>query len=223
MIYIRKFISADIFSSLLNDIFVTGFLIRIRNMADATDIAKKLTEKIVTLPAQELNALASILVRIEVHKGEMILREGMIATDFYYIESGLLRQFYYKGERDVTEHFASEKQFAVCILSLFRQEPTKLIVEALENVVIYLIPYVKLLALTEKYTLLATFLRKMFEDSLCISQEKADSWRFETARERYNRFLIEFPEAAKRASINHIASYLLMTPESLSRVRAGVL
>ena len=49
-----------------------------------------------------------------------------------------------------------------------------------------------------------------------LSQEKADSWRFESARKRYLRFQQEYPEAAKRASVNHIASYLLMTPESLS-------
>jgi CRP-like cAMP-binding protein len=192
-------------------------------MNEELAVAKSLTEIILPLPQEEVEVLASILKRKEVHKGEIILREGMIASDFYYIESGMLRQFYFKGKHDITEHFANEKQCAVCILSLFRQEPTRLIVEALENGVIYLIPYSKLLELTEKYSLLASFLRKMLEDSLCISQEKADSWRFETARERYNRFLTEFPQAAKRASINHIASYLLMTPESLSRVRAGAL
>ena len=64
---------------------------------------------------------------------------------------------------------------------------------------------------------------KILEWALMLSQEKADSWRFESARKRYLRFQQEYPEAAKRASVNHIASYLLMTPESLSRVRAGVL
>jgi hypothetical protein len=61
------------------------------------------------------------------------------------------------------------------------------------------------------------------EGSLMLSQYKADSWRFETSRERYARFVRDYPEIARRASVNHIASYLLMTPESLSRVRAGVL
>ena len=51
-----------------------------------------------------------------------------------------------------------------------------------------------------------------------LSQYKADSWRFETSRERYARFVRDYPEIARRASVNHIASYLLMTPESLSRV-----
>ena len=59
--------------------------------------------------------------------------------------------------------------------------------------------------------------------SKIVSQVKADSWRFETARERYTRLLEQQPEVIKRAPLSHIASYLLMTPETLSRVRAGVL
>ena len=186
-------------------------------------IAKTFSMSFVSLPNEELEALAAILRRKDVHKGEIVVKEGDVVRDIIYIQSGLLRQYYYKDDRDITEHFGCEKQGALCIMSLFREEPTKLIVEALENGVIYFIPYAKLIEISQKYHLLAIFLRKMLEASLIISQEKADSWRFETARERYNRFLTEFPEAAKRASINHIASYLLMTPESLSRVRAGVL
>ena len=60
------------------------------------------------------------------------------------------------------------------------------------------------------------------ENNLILHQVKADSWRFESARERYERFLREFPTVAGRASVNDMASYLLMTPESLSRVRSAV-
>lgn len=59
-------------------------------------------------------------------------------------------------------------------------------------------------------------------NNLILHQVKADSWRFESARERYERFLREFPTVAGRASVNDMASYLLMTPESLSRVRSAV-
>ena len=58
---------------------------------------------------------------------------------------------------------------------------------------------------------------------LIVSQVKADSWRFESARERYNLLLETHPEIIKRAPLAYIASYLLMTPETLSRVRSGVL
>jgi CRP-like cAMP-binding protein len=135
----------------------------------------------------------------------------------------MLRQFYYKNGRDVTEQFACERQGVLCIASLFKKENTKLMVEALESGVIYLIPYFKLIELSGQYPLLATLLRKILESSLILSQEKADSWRYETAHERYSRFLKENPVAARQVSINHLASYLLMSPETLSRVRAGEL
>ena len=64
------------------------------------------------------------------------------------------------------------------------------------------------------------FYRKILEFSLIVSQVKADSWRFETAHERYNKLMRYQPEVIKRAPLSHIASYLLMTPETLSRVRA---
>ena len=59
------------------------------------------------------------------------------------------------------------------------------------------------------------FYQKILEYSLIVSQIKADSWRFESARERYNLLLETHPEIIKRAPLAHIASYLLMTPETL--------
>ncbi len=82
--------------------------------------------------------------------------------------------------------------------------------------------YLEFKRLAETNTAIAMLLCKILESSLILSQEKADSWRYETARERYDRFIREYPDAAKRASVNHISSYLLMTPETLSRIRASI-
>lgn len=98
-----------------------------------------------------------------------------------------------------------------------------MLVEAMEDSTILLMPYEKFISLAQRYPQIAKLLRKILEESLIMSQQKADSWRYETVHERYERFQREYPDAAKRASVNHIASYLLMTPESLSRVRAGKL
>jgi len=176
-----------------------------------------------SLPTKELHELASIIESHTLAKGEIFLENGQIARDFVYVESGMIRQFYYKKQHDITEHFSCEGTLAFCILSLFKKQPTNLMIEALEPSHIYLIPYSKLEDLTLHYPHIALLYQRILEWALMLSQEKADSWRFETARERYTRFINDFPEAAKRASVNHIASYLLMTPESLSRVRAGAL
>ena len=192
-------------------------------MKEALKIASNLSNSLYKLDQEELELLASIVQLKEVSKGELLLKEGEIAKHIYWVGTGMLRQFYYKDGRDVTEHFACEGHGALCITSLFTKEGTALMVEALEDGIIFLMSYYKLIKLSEKNIQIAGLLRKLLERSLIISQVKADSWRYETVRERYERFLKEYPDAAKRASVNHIASYLLMTPESLSRVRAGLL
>ncbi len=167
--------------------------------------------------------LENILICKEIQKGELILNEGEICHDIIFVGKGMLRQFYYKNGKDVTEHFSYEGCTVMCIESLLKQEPTRLMVEALETSTIYLLPYHTLLNLIERSAEINLFYRRVLEYSLIVSQVKADSWRFETARERYHLLQKNHPEIIKRAPLSHIASYLLMTPETLSRVRAGIL
>lgn len=70
----------------------------------------------------------------------LLLEEGRIARHFHYVESGMLRQYYYKNGHDITEHFSCEDDLVFCIISLFRQEPTRLMIEAIEPTVVYDIP-----------------------------------------------------------------------------------
>lgn len=167
--------------------------------------------------------LEEILVRREVEKGELLLKDGQVSHNIVLVGKGMLRQFYYKNGKDVTEHFSYEGCIVICIESTLKKEPTHLMIEALEDSVVYLLPYDKLILLTEISWEINMFYRKILEYSLIVSQIKADSWRFETARERYSQLMEQQPEVIKRAPLSHIASYLLMTPETLSRVRSGIL
>lgn len=187
------------------------------------EMARRFFRRLHELPPEELQQVAGLFVRREVHKGEILLGEQDIAKDIFFVEKGLLRQFYFKEGRDITENFACDGDGAMCIVSLFTGHRNCLQLEALEDGVVWTVSYAGLVDLSEHYLHIARLLRHLLEGSLILSQYKADSWRFETSRERYARFLRDYPEVARRATVNHIASYLLMTPESLSRVRAGVL
>lgn len=167
--------------------------------------------------------LEEVLIRREISKGEIALNEGQTCREIVFVGKGILRQFYYKNGKDVTEHFSYEGCTIICIESFLKQEPTRLMVEALEPSVVYMFPYDMVQKLIEQSREINAFYRKVLEYSLIVSQIKADSWRFETARERYNLLMEHHPEVIKRAALSHIASYLLMTPETLSRVRSGVL
>lgn len=174
------------------------------------------------LSDEERRALSDILVVQKVRKKQMVVKDGQICHYMFYVCKGLLRQFYFKNGREITEHFTCEGNIAYCIESIFKNKPSHLMMEALENSELCLIPYAGLVELSLLYKGIAEWLRHFLENNLILHQVKADSWRFESARERYERFLREFPTVAGRASVNDMASYLLMTPESLSRVRSAV-
>lgn len=187
------------------------------------ELARKFFGPDTPVKEDELHAFSDLIERKSLRKKEHLLQQGEISRHFILVESGMLRQYYLKNGKEVTEHFAVEGQPIWCIESLFLEAPTRLMVEVLEDGVFGLVPYAPFKDLAQKHSGIFQILIRMLQGSLVQSQQKADSWKFESARHRYERFLREYPEASKRASINHIASYLLLTPETVSRVRAGKL
>lgn len=192
-------------------------------METALHIVQKLTEQTVSVSREALEKLASILVKNEIKKGQNFLNEGEVCTQMGYVYKGLVRQYYYKNGKEMTEHFCCEEGVFICIESFLRQKPSRLVVEALENTIIYGIPHDPILKLAEECYEIEKVYRGLLENSLILSQVKMDMFRFESANERYNRLLREQPEIVRRAPLSYIASFLLMTPETLSRVRANVI
>ena len=94
--------------------------------------------------------IESILIREEYPKGVIALNEGEVAHELVFVGKGMLRQYYYKNGKDVTEHFSYEGCILMCIESLLKQVPTRLIIETLEPAVIYLFPYDKMMQLTKQ-------------------------------------------------------------------------
>ena len=190
---------------------------------DTRDIARELARKYSTMTHEELDVLESILVPMKFSKGQMILREGEICKHFYYVEKGLVRQFYFKNGKEITEHLGEDHGIIMCIESRFQEEPTKLQVEALEPTQIYALPRQKLEQVALHNVNIQILYRKILEESLIISQIHADLVRFETAQARYKRMCKLKPQVVLRAPLVYIASYLQMTPETLSRVRSSTL
>lgn len=187
------------------------------------DIARELARRYSTMTHDELDVLESILVPIKYAKGEIALSEGEICKNLLYIDKGLMRQFYFKHGKEVTEHLAQDHTIVMCIESLFKEEPTKLQIEAIEPTVVYALPKAELERVAMHNVNIQILYRKILEESLIMSQIHADLVRFETAQDRYKRLCKLMPQVVLRAPLVYIASYLQMTPETLSRVRASTL
>ena len=173
-------------------------------MDTAIFIARRIAAQSILLSEEAAQKLASILIRTELKKGALFLSEGEVCTQLGYVYKGMVRQFYFKNKKELTEHFASEDNIFICIESFLRQRPANLLVEALENTVLYGIPHDPLLALCAEDYEIEVMYRRLLENSLILSQRKADFLRFETANERYARLLKEHPEIVQRAPLSHI-------------------
>ena len=192
-------------------------------MPRTRDIARELSRKYSTMTFDELDILTDILVPTKYAKGEKIISEGEVCKSIYYIEKGLIRQYYYKYEKEVTEYLGVDHTICMCIESLFKEEPSHLQIEALEPTLIYALPRNRLEAAAMRNVNIQMLYRKILEESLIISQVRADMLRFENAQSRYKRMCELNPQVILRAPLNYIANYLQMTPETLSRVRSTTL
>ncbi len=187
------------------------------------DVARELARRYSTMTHDELDIMESVLVPMKFAKGEKILSEGEVCKNIYWIVKGLVRQFYYKNNKDLTEYMAAENTIMMSIESLFKEKPSQQTIQALEPTIIYALPKAELEAVAMRSVNIQILYRKILEESLIISQQRADMLRFESAQDRYQKLVKSSPQLVLRAPLVYIASYLQMTPETLSRVRTAAL
>lgn len=187
------------------------------------DVARELARRYSTMTHDELDVLEGILIPRKVQKGELLLKEGEVCKSIYWVAKGLLRQFYFKNGKELTEYMATENTIVMSIESLFREAPSHQQIQAIEPTIIFELPKAALEREAVRNVNIQMLYRKILEESLIISQVHADMLRFESAQERYAKLVKRSPQLVLRAPLVYIASYLQMTPETLSRVRTSAL
>ena len=187
------------------------------------DVARELARRYSTMTHEELDILESVLVPMKYAKGEKILNEGDTCEHIYWIVKGLVRQYYFKNGKELTEYMATENTIMMSIESLFMEKPSMQVIQALEPTIVYVLPKKELEAVAMRSVNIQILYRKILEESLIISQQRADMLRFESAQDRYQKLVKSSPQLVLRAPLVYIASYLQMTPKTLSRVRTAVL
>jgi CRP-like cAMP-binding protein len=187
------------------------------------DVARELARRYSTMTHDELDILESVLIPMKFAKGDIILKEGDVCHNIYWVQKGLVRQYYYKNNKELTEYMAAENTIVMSIESLFKEKPSMQVIQALEPTIVYVLPKAELEAVAMRSVNIQILYRKILEESLIISQQRADMLRFESALDRYQKLVKSSPQLVLRAPLVYIASYLQMTPETLSRVRTAVL
>jgi CRP-like cAMP-binding protein len=184
------------------------------------NIAEYATSIVKLSPTLE-QEIGRLLKKEELPKKRLLHDEGQICQRIYFVEKGLVRAFYYKDDgKDITDWFAPENSFITAVDSFFQQKPSRYFLELLEDSVLYSLTYTELESLYNTDPQLERLGRLILLEVFEKSVNRTIALQFQTAQERYQSFAQTYPTLLQRAPLGHIASFLGITQETLSRVRA---
>lgn len=173
--------------------------------------------------AKDLLRIIQLFETIQVKKNEHLYRAGEIVRYVYFVEKGCLRQYYINNNgEERTIYFKTENGWCSELVSFLDNKPTELCVQALENSTLQRINQKNwVYAVTQIQTFTMGFIRAQQDTNYMLKKRLAEA-TVETPEEKYQRFVKEEPLLLQRIPLYHIAAYLSMTPETLSRIRKKI-
>lgn len=165
------------------------------------------------------NAILEISTELRIKKNTVIQDIGQTCKTIYFIKKGVARIYYFKEDIEITELFAFENDILARVESLFRNKPSKKAIQLLEDSELIAINTNLLFRLYDKFPEIERLFRLIFESAYVDTVNRIENIQFHTAEERYKMLLKESSDVIKRVPLKHIASYLGITPVSLSRIR----
>jgi len=162
------------------------------------------------------------LKRRVIQPGELLLKEGQVCRNLWFLESGFLRYFVLKGADDVTKFFTNPPYCFTSQRSFNEQIPSRENIEALEESVIWEMSRADTYRLRELKNW-ALFARKLTQEVQFFTEEILEELQYETAENRYRKMLETGSPLLQKVPLKHLASYLGIAPQSLSRIRKKIM
>jgi CRP-like cAMP-binding protein len=157
---------------------------------------------------------------IKIQRGDFLLRPGQVCNHYYYIQKGILRSFLKYGSKEITIWINPENEVTTAIRSMSQKEPAQEYIQAIEDSELVAMDYDAMEELYEKFPEMNLVGRLLLEQYYAGSEERVYICRIPGAHLRYKHFMESRPELANRIPLKYIASYLGITLETLSRLRA---
>lgn len=173
-----------------------------------------------SLPVAASLQLLERMEKFSFRKGDFLVQEGGRNSNFYIISKGIWRGHYLNDGVDVSVWFASEGEAIFSSWGYIENTPSLVSIEAMCDSELYGISKSELEAFYDSSAELANFGRRLFEQQFLSLENWIISGGSPRAKERYLTLLEENPELLQYVPLKHIASYLWVTPQSLSRIRA---
>ncbi|GAA4440984.1 hypothetical protein GCM10023091_25430 [Ravibacter arvi] len=175
-----------------------------------------------SIPASEREKLLGAFQPYKIAKSRVLVAHGEVSGKMYFIQKGVMRAYYTRGEEDVTSLMASDGE-AVCIAaSFFRQQPSEEILETLEDCIVYSITYELYRELTGYDTGLAQLTIELLENQLINFGETIRMFKYLSVEQRISHYVRQPASVFRRIPDQYIATYLGTTGATFSRCLKNV-
>ncbi len=175
------------------------------------------------MTSEEIASFSAKLKIISLQKKDFFLKRGEIQNEMGFISVGLIRRFYINEKgNEITTGFNKEKEYITDYPSFIRQKPTKYFMQCLEPSIVVCLPYEVIQETYEKFDNGQLYGRLMAEQTLTTLNDRIEGFLFNTAEERYLKFITENPDLVNRISLTHLSSLLGIERQSLSRIRKKI-
>lgn len=181
--------------------------------------------KVVAIDEAEIKKFASQATFKVFEKNEVFASAGDICHQLLFIQQGLFRYYYILQDGvELTKDFAIDKRnpFCTAFTSFITQKPSQIWIEALEESQVWIWENSYIAPLFNSHPDWMLFAKKMTELLFIRKEKRESSFLLLTPKERYEEFLKQYPNLDQKIPQYQIASYLGITPESLSRIRGRI-
>lgn len=175
--------------------------------------------KYMALSEEEKKAILDLDIFRAEKKGTVLLHEGQLSNEGYFVLKGCLRVFYLVDGEEKTTAFYTEMEGLTppCVT---QKKPSEYFISCVEDVIITAANPDMEVAIFEKFPRFETLCRLLSEDLLAQSQSSFDAFKTSSPEQRYMNLLETRPDLIQRVPQHQLASYLGIKPQSLSRLKA---
>ena len=150
----------------------------------------------------------------------MVLNADRVCKESYFINKGLLRTYFLKDGKEISEYFCSANEWVNSPKSFMQQKKDIYYIDAIEDTEAYLINVNDLVYLFDNFPEMERYARLSMGSVFGHLMERITSMRFTSATEKYDHFRSTYADIYHRIPLGMVASYLGITQETLSRIRA---
>jgi CRP-like cAMP-binding protein len=187
-----------------------------------TSYIDKINDYIYSLDCETQNALQEISSTKQFRKGELLLRQDETCNKSYLIKSGIARKYYLNDGKEITTELYFENDLAISFDSYTLQQPSREFIQALTDVTVSIVHYQAFQEAKKKFPKLLELDLMLAEYYGMWVENRLFQFHTMSATERYLDILTKSPHIVQSIPLTFLASYLGISLETLSRIRAKI-